>query len=201
MKVPMRSATALLIIGVAVAACGGSSATAAPATQGQAAAAAQPTVAEQASAPADTSAPATTDAPGATGAPAPVTGAVDACALITEQEATAFLGADPGPAAETGTADAPACAYGGSLTIGIEPTDGAAMYATTKAAMQGSGKAQELPGVGDAAYVFIVANTIGDMEILKGSTLLSVRVQGNPSLQNVTVARLTTLGTTAVGRL
>ena len=39
------------------------------------------------------------------------------------------------------------------------------------------------------------------MEIVKGSTLLSVHVQGNPSLQNVTVAALTALGTTAVGRL
>ena len=189
MKVPMRSATALLIISAAIAACGGSSATSAPAAQGPTAGPAQ------ASAPADTSAPAATDA----GTPA--TGAVDACAIITEQEATAFLGSDPGPGVQTGTADAPACAYGGSLTIGVEPGDGAAMYATTKDAMQSAGKAQDLPGVGDAAYVFIVANTIGDMEILKGSTLLSVRVQGNPSLQNVTVARMTTLGTTAVGRL
>jgi hypothetical protein len=182
MKVPMRSATALLIISAAVAACGGSSATSAPAAQGQTAAPAQATAATQVSAPADTSAPA------ATQAATPGSGAVDACALITEQEATAFLGSDPGPGAETGTADAPACSYGGSLTIGVEPGDGAAMYATTKDAMQGSGKAQDLPGVGDAAYVFIVGNTIGDMEILKGSTLLSVRVQGDPSLQNVTAA-------------
>lgn len=180
MKVPMRSATALLIISAAVTACGGSSAATAPA---------------QASVPADTSAPAASDAS------TPATGAVDACALITEQDAAAFLGSDPGPAAQTGTMAAPACAYGASLTIAIVPTDGAAMYATTKAAMQGSGKAQDLPGVGDAAYVFIVANTIGDMEILKGSMLLSIRIQGDPSLQNVTVARLTTLGTTAVGRL
>jgi hypothetical protein len=195
MKVPMRSATALLIISAAVAACGGSSATAAPAAQGQTAAPPQVSTPALASTPPQVSAPAGTDAS------APAAGAIDACALITEQEATAFLGSDPGPSAETGTAAAPACAYGGSLTIMVEPNDGAAQYATTKAAMQGSGKAEDLNGVGDAAYVFIVGNTIGDMEILKGSTLLSVRVQGNPSLQNVTVARLTALGTTAVGRL
>ena len=120
---------------------------------------------------------------------------------ITEQEATAFLGSDPGPGINVGSPAAPACAYGASLTIGVELNDGQAMFATTKAAMQGSGKAQELSGVGDTAYVFIVANTIADMEILKGSTLLSVRVQGDPSRQNVTVAALTSLGTTAVGRL
>jgi hypothetical protein len=189
MKVPMRSATALLIIAAAVGACGGASATAAPAAQGQT------------EAPAQASAPVQASAPAATNAAPPAAGAIDACALITEQEATAFLGSDPGPAAQTGTADAPACAYGGSLTISVDPKDGASQYALTKAAMQGSGKAQDLPGVGDSAYAFVVADTIGDMEILKGSTLLSVRVQGNPSLQNVTVARLTVLGTTAVGRL
>lgn len=189
MKVPMRSAAALLIVAAAVGACGGSSATSAPAAAGQTQAPAQATAPSQASAPV------------ATQAAAPVAGAIDACALITEKEATAFLGSDPGPGADTGSASSPACAYGGSLTIGVEPTDGQALYATTKAAMQGSGKAEDLTGVGDAAYVFIVANTIGDMEILKGSVLLSVRVQGDPSLQNVTVTRLTALGTTAVGRL
>ncbi len=102
---------------------------------------------------------------------------------------------------DTGSADAPACAYGGSLTLGVDPTDGATQYATTKAAMQGSGKAQDLVGVGDSAYVFIVANTIADMEILKGPVLLSVRVQGDPSQQNVTVDRLSKLGTTAIARL
>lgn len=189
MSVPIRAAAALLILTAAVAACGGSSATSAPPAQGQTPAPVQASTAGQASAPA------------ATAASKPAAGAIDACAIITEQEATAFLGSDPGPGTNTGTASAPACAYGGSMTIGVEPKDGQALYATTKAAMQGSGKAQDLKGVGDAGYVFVVADTIGDMEILKGNTLLSVRVQGDPSLQNVTVARLTDLGTTAVGRL
>lgn len=189
MKVQMRAATALLILTAAVAACGGSSASASPATQGQASTPAQP------------SAPARASAPPSAGASALSTTAVDACALITQQEATAFLGSDPGPGINTGSASAPACAYGGSLTIGVELNDGQATFATTKAAMEASGKAQNLSGVGDAGYVFIVANTIADMEIVKGSTLLSVHVQGNPSLQNVTVAALTALGTTAVGRL
>ena len=189
MSVPMRSATTLLIIAAVVAACGGSAATSAPPAQGQTPA---PT---QAGTPGQASAPAGADASKA------AAGKVDACAIITQEEATTFLGSDPGPGVETGTTAAPACAYGGSMTIGVEPDDGQQVYATTKAAMQGSGKAQDLSGVGDAAYVFVVANTIGEMEILKGTTLLSVRIQGDPSLQNVTVERLTSLGTTAVGRL
>jgi hypothetical protein len=189
MKVVMRTATALILLTAAVTACGGTAFTSAPAVQGQASAPAQASGAGQASAPAGSA------------ASAPTTTSIDACALITEQEATAFLGRDPGPGTNTGSASAPACAYGGSLTIGVEPIDGKAVYATTKAAMQASGKAQNLSGVGDAAYVFIVANTIADMEILKGSILLSVHVQGDPSLQNVTLAALTGLGTTAIGRL
>jgi hypothetical protein len=39
------------------------------------------------------------------------------------------------------------------------------------------------------------------MEILKGSTILTVNVQGDPSLQNITPAALTTLGMAAAGRL
>ena len=185
----MRTATALVILTAAVAACGGSSSTSSPAPQGQGSTPAQP------------SAPAQASAPESSGASAPSTTAIGACALITEQEATAFLGSDPGPGTNTGSPASPACAYGGSLTIGVEPTDGQARFATIKAAMQASGKAQNLSGVGDAGYVFVVANTIADMEILKGSVLLSVHVQGDPSLRNVTVAALTALGTTAVSRL
>jgi hypothetical protein len=39
------------------------------------------------------------------------------------------------------------------------------------------------------------------MEILKGSTILTVNVQGDPALQNITPASLTTLGMAAAGRL
>lgn len=189
MKVLFRTATALLILTATVAACGGTSSAPSQVTQGQA------------SAPAHTSTPGDASAPVSSDVSAPSTTSIDACALITEQEATAFLGSDPGPGVDTGSASAPACAYGASLTIAVELNDGKATFDSTKAAMQGSGKAEDLPGVGDAGYVFIVANTIADMEILKGSELLSVRVQGDPSRQNVTVATLTALGTTAVGRL
>jgi hypothetical protein len=188
MNVPIRFTSAVFVLAATVAACGGSAAGSSPAANGDG------------SSPAPTSAAGAATEPAGTSA-APAAGAIDACAIITEAEATAFLGSDPGAGVDTGSAASPACAYGGSLTLGVEPTDGQAQYATTKAAMQGSGSATDLPGVGDSAYVFIVANTIADMEILKGTVLLSVRVQGDPSQQNVTVERLTSLGTTAIARL
>jgi hypothetical protein len=195
MKIYPRPVAGLLIAGLALAACSGSTAAPTPGavTPGQSSAAA----AGGPSAPAGQSAPpaAQSAAPAAGGAP------IDSCALITEQEATTFLGSDPGPGASTGTADQPACAYGASLTFSVQPTAGRAQYDADRGAAQGSGKATDLTGVGDAGYAFIVANTIAQMEIVKGTAVLSVNVQGDPSLQNITLERLTALGTTAVGRL
>ncbi len=185
MNTKIRMLASTLVLGALVTACAGTAANAAPTVQ-------TPTAPPSGNANA-----AASDAPATT----TTTAATDACAIITEQEATAFLGIDPGAGMSTGTADVPACAYGGSLTISLVLTDGAAQYAAGKAAAQGSGKSQDLTGVGDQAYAFIVANTIADMEILKGSVLLSIRIQGDPTKQNVTAARLTTLGTTAVARV
>ncbi len=190
----IRAALALLMLTAVLAACGGSSAATAPAAQ------------PPASTPSTSDAPASgaADAPSAvdaSSAPQGSTAAVAACALITEQDATTLLGSDPGPGMDTGSADAPACAYGASLTYQVQLDDGKATFDTTKAAMQGSGKAQDLTGVGDDGFVFIVGNTIAQMVILKGSELLTVNVQGDPALQNITLPTLTTLGTAAAGRL
>lgn len=183
MKIRARPATALLILSAAVAACGGTSSASSPGAQGQA------------------SAPTQTKAVVSSSAPAASTSAINACALITEQEATAFLGSDPGPGMDTGSADSPACAYDASLTIGIDPTGGKARFDLDTSSIQGSANGHTLSGVGDAGAVTIVANSIAAMEILKGSMVLTINVQGDPSLQNITLAALTALGTTAVGRL
>jgi len=181
-KIQTRSATVLLFLSAALAACGGSAATAAPAGQGQ------PSTPTQTSGGAQSTAQ--------TGS----TAAIDACALITQAEAKAFLGSDPGPGVSTGDASSPACAYGGSLTFVVQPNAGKAKFDSDRAAALGSGKLTDLTGVGDAAYAFIVANTIAQMEIVKGATVVMVNVQGDPSLQNITAATLTTLGATAAGR-
>ncbi len=180
MKIQTRSAAALLVLSVVVGACAGASA--AP-TSAPSSAPGQPTAA----------ADATTKAGSAA--------AIDVCALITQPEAKAFLGSDPGPASNTGDASSPACAYGASLTLVIQPGDGKAKFDSDKAAAAGSDKLSDLPGIGDGAYAFIVAKTIAQMEILKGANLVTVNVQGDPSLQNISVATLTGLATTVVARL
>jgi hypothetical protein len=189
MKFPTKSGLALLMLSAMVAACGGASAASTSATQGQA------------GGPAQASAPAgSTAATGSTTATVS-TAAINACAVITEQDATTLLGSDPGAGQDTTSDMGPACAYGASLTLNVAPGAGKAQFDTDKASAQGSGKSQDLTGVGDAAFVFIVANTIGQMEILKGSTILTINVQGDPSLQNITPDALTTLGKAAAGRI
>jgi hypothetical protein len=192
MKIQTRAATGLLVLvlGLVLAACSGTSAapTAAPtvAPGGQAGASAAPGGgATQSSAPA-----------ASTGSAA----AIDACALVTEQQATAFLGSDPGPGVSTGTPDAPGCFYG-SLGILVAPTDGQAEYTTKTSALQGTANFQTISGVGDGAGATIVANTVADMEFFKGNVGISVEVQGDPSLQNITAASLTMLGAAIASRL
>jgi hypothetical protein len=189
MKSPTKSAVALLILSAMVTACGGAAAISSSAAQSRASAPAQ--------AGAATASTAATDSTAATGS----TAAINACAVITEQDATTLLRSDPGPGLDTTSDMGPACAYGASLTLNVAPNAGKAQFDGDRAAGQGSGKPQDLSGVGDAAFVFIVANTIGQMEILKGSTILTVNVQGDPALQNITLASMTTLGTAAVGRI
>ena len=186
MKIQMRPVAGLLIAGILLAACSGSAPATTPAAPGAsspvAAAASAATAANQSAAPAQGGK------------------AIDACALITEQEATAFLGSDPGPGVNTGTADAPACFYG-SMGILVAPTDGQAEFTTKTSALQGTTNFSAITGVGDGAGATIVANTVADLEFYKGSVGISVEVQGDPSLQNITLAALTTLGTTIAGRL
>ena len=191
MTTPIRPAGGLLALGLAgllLAACSGSTATPTATGAGQSRAAGAPT-----------SAPAASEAPAASVPAAAST--VDACTLITEAEATTFLGSDPGPGQSSGTADQPACAYGASLTLSIQPSAGKAQYDADRGAASGSGNSTDLKGVGDAAFAFVVGGTIGQLEIVKGSAVVTVNIQGDPSLQNVTVVRLTTLGTTVASRM
>jgi hypothetical protein len=189
MKIYLRPVAGLLIAGLALAACSGSAAAPTPGavTPGQSSSSAAP--AGGPSAPVAQSA-----APAAGGA------AIDACALVTEQQATAFLGSDPGPGVSTGTPDAPGCFYG-SLGILVAPTDGQAEYTTKTSALQGTANFQTISGVGDGAGATIVANTVADMEFFKGNVGISVEVQGDPSLQNITAASLTMLGAAIASRL
>ncbi len=187
MHLTTRAAISLVALGFVIAACSGTGAapTISPASQAGTSNAPLGTIASSA-------APAASTAGGA---------ATDVCALVSEAEAKTFLGYDPGPGVNTGTDDAPACAYGGSLTFSLDASGGRATYDADHGAAQGSGTITDLTGVGDAGYAFVLANTIAQMVIVKGSTVVTFNVQGDPSLQNITVASLTTLGTTAMSRL
>jgi hypothetical protein len=189
MKIQARPAAGILVLGLGLvlAACSGTTAAPTAAPGGQTGASVAPGGGTtQSAAPAAAS--------GGTGA------AIDACALITEDQATAFLGSDPGPGVSTGTPDAPACFFG-SLGIVVAPTDGQAEYTSKTSALQGTASFQTISGVGDAAGATIVANTVADMEFYKGSVGISVEVQGDPSLQNITAASLTMLGAAIASRL
>jgi hypothetical protein len=178
-KTQTRSATALLVLSAVVGACGGASATASPVSPGQA------------------SAPAQASLPGQASAPTGSTVAINACALLTEQEATTFLGSDPGPGQDVGDATLPACAYDASLSFSVDPTAGKAKFDSDTAGLQGSSN-YILSGVGDGAAATIVGGMVARMEILKGSAILTVNVQSG---RIFTVAELTTLAATMVGRL
>ncbi len=91
--------------------------------------------------------------------PAPsATGAVGACALVTEQEAATALGGDPGPGTQTaleGTATA--CTYragGSTLQFSLTPSDGKATYEEQHAHIPSAAASfiSDLPGIGDSAF-------------------------------------------------
>lgn len=130
MNLRLRPVAGLVLAGLILSACSGSAAAPTAAGPGQSSAAGAPT-----SAPA--SAPAMSDAPAASVPAAAST--VDACTLVTEPEATTFLGSDPGPGVSTGTADQPACAHGASLTLSIQPGAGKTQYDADRGAASGSG--------------------------------------------------------------
>ena len=119
---------------------------------------------------------------------------------MTEAEATTFLGSDPGPGHSTGTTDQPAGSYGARWTLILQPAAGKA-HTTRSWRRPGLGQVDGPDRVADAAFAFVIANTIGQMAIVKGTAVVTVNIQGDPSLQNITVERLTALGTTLAGRL
>jgi hypothetical protein len=186
MTLPRLHIAAIAILTVLLGACG--AATSTPAASAPGGATTTPVIAAPA---------ATGVVSSAVAAPAAVR---DVCAVITQAEAKTFLGFDPGAGVVSTTDTATACAYGGSLVVVVD-TDGKVQFDSKKTALGGQGTMQTLNGVGDSAFAFIVANTIADMEILKGPSLLSVLVQGDPTKQNVTLDALQKLGAMGAGRL
>jgi hypothetical protein len=178
-----RMAAGLLIVSAVFTACGGAARTPSAAGAGE------------------SFAPIPSSASRQTTTPSAVAAAIDACALVTQPEAATLLGFDPGAGTSTGTDAAPACAYGASLTIGVALADGKSQFDSKTSGSIGSANDHVIDGVGDQANALVVANTVADFEILKGSVNVSVMVQGDPVSQYITVDALTALGKTIAGRL
>ena len=101
------------------------------------------------------------------------------CALITEQEAAAALGQDPGPGQEHPTQDASTiCLFtiGKSfLEVALTPTNGKAAFdrARAKAQTAASAGLLDLPGLGDTAFEFAHGSQ-ATVAIVKGGIYLVV---------------------------
>jgi hypothetical protein len=187
LKLHTASATALLMLTIALTACGST-----PAPAGTA------------------SAPGATAAAVATSAPAAVHQATEACALITQQEATTALGSDPGPGVASGKADTGvACTYtkstGGYLQVGVNPSITRALFDDGKQKVQDAyqqvpnSAVADISGMGDTAFVASNPNG-GACEFLKGSVLGHVTIV-SPTVMPTPAETLTTLCGLLVGRI
>jgi hypothetical protein len=125
--------------------------------------------------------PATTvaAAPATTAAAAAGGGGLTACALITPQDASTALGKTVGPGTAGGAAALSECIYDdGALIIGMK-TDSKALYDKSYADARAKGATDE-PGVGDSAFAAgDHADRSCTLELLKGTTLVSILLGGS----------------------
>jgi hypothetical protein len=140
-------------------------------------------------------------APSASASPSGHTGAVAACSLITEQEASTALGADPGPGAADARGIATSCTFGSPpslLRVDLVPADGKAGYAHALDLAK-SNSVVTINGVGDEAFGTF-NNAIGAIEFSKGDAVVIVvlaPLDASKASQN----KMTVLATLAAGRL
>ena len=130
-------------------------------------------------------------------------GATTACALVTEQEAAAALGADPGPGQETPLGDtASACSYlaGQSiLQLSLTRSGGKAVYDSEHAGIpSGTPGITEVSGVGDSAFSQ-VKGTRAAINFDKGDAMVVIGLTsaGAPASQE----QLSELATAAASRM
>lgn len=103
------------------------------------------------------------------GAPA----GTNACALVSEQEAGAALGTDPGAGQAVTSHGASSCMYGTSpmiVTVNLVPTGGKAAYDHLHAT---AGQLVNIPGVGDAAFGTFHGPAAG-IDFYKGDIFVAV---------------------------
>jgi hypothetical protein len=153
-----------------------------------------------ASVPAGNISPAATSSATASGASRST---VAPCSLVTEPEATAFLGIDPGPGVVGSSGSAVAsCGYAGYMVIAVDPGGRPAFDGYRSVSKGGVAGAdfQDVNGTGDAAFVYsAAAGSTGGVCILKGSLAVLITVLPfQPG--TVTTAKSTALAMTVAGR-
>ncbi|MDQ2896074.1 MAG: DUF3558 family protein [Actinomycetota bacterium] len=126
--------------------------------------------------------------------------AVDPCTLISQQEATTALGADPGPAvSNTLTCEYGATGGGPSITTGADP--GSRMTYDQQRTLTGGSTPDDVSGVGDAAFLIAGADLpdITTIVFLKSSTVVRISLILPGSTSGTSI--VTTLAKAAAGRM
>lgn len=144
--------------------------------------------------------------PGVADSPAPA-GIPHPCLLLTEQEVTAALGADPGPGQESppGVTGVGTCIYGSAsfvVRLSVDSSGaGKAVYDgfRTSATAANAASVVDVPGIGDAAFETPSGASQTTIYLYKSGTFIEITLgtaTGTPPKDQTTV-----LATAAVGRV
>jgi hypothetical protein len=181
--VAVAAATACFLL----AACSSKSTTKPPATAASAAATQAATAAGS------------TTTPGASG------GNQHPCSVITEQEATTALGADPGPGQESppGVGGLGVCVYGAGSSVVRLSVDGSgvgkAIYDGDRSSYP-SASTTDVPGVGDGAFEIATIGSQVTVYFYKGGTFVSITL-GTAATTAPLKDKVVALATNAAGRV
>ena len=119
-----------------------------------------------------------TSGSGPSAAPVAKGDAADPCALVTETDATAALGTDPGPGVSSKLGSANLCTYGAyprTVLVASTPNDGKTSYDASKALRGSSNGAVTIPGLGTEAFKDSGPNNGGaDVFFYQGDAYVSV---------------------------
>ena len=124
-------------------------------------------------------------------------GSADACTIVTEQDASAALGADPGPGVPDAQSGVTACTYGAApsmVSVHVSPAGKAEFDQMHGQPVEGATPV-DLSGIGDAAFGIFQA-PLASIAFYRGSSYVSIVIFADGSQD-----RAVTLATAAAGRL
>jgi hypothetical protein len=127
------------------------------------------------------------------------------CLVVTEQEATTALGADPGPGQETppGAGGLGTCVYGAGSSVVRLSVDtsgvGKAIYDSDRSSYP-SASTTDVPGVGDGAFEIATIGSQVTVYFYKGGTFVSITL-GTAATTGPPKDQVIALATAAAGRV